>query len=211
MSANTATKPVTNFDILKNLYFGKVFKQVKLTPTSKLVLFAIAEHFNHNNEDMYPSQEYLAEHLDIGLSSVKRAIKQLTNAGLIVYITQKVNRYKFTPKFFNQLNLTPEPVQSDTKPSGQNGTQTNKSKYINNPNSKNKISDLEEKRIRNELQDKRIRESKEFLENETKKSDPIPDEFLRLKSQLRKGLMAKNKYGKEVYFPTETGYPFSVI
>ena len=50
---------------------------------AKLVLWALAEHYNEKTSACFPSQERIAEQVGINLSSVKRAIKELEGAGLI--------------------------------------------------------------------------------------------------------------------------------
>jgi DNA-binding MarR family transcriptional regulator len=96
---------------LKNL------NKFELSPTAKLVLLALIDCYNPANAEIYPKQETISEHLGISLSSVKRAIKELANAQLIIYITKNTNRYKMTSKFFELVNLTPEQAQNDTSQS----------------------------------------------------------------------------------------------
>ena len=50
---------------------------------SKLVLWALAEHYNERNALCFPSQERIAEETGLNKSSVKRAISELEGAGLV--------------------------------------------------------------------------------------------------------------------------------
>jgi len=50
---------------------------------AKVVLWALAEHYNERTSSCFPSQERIAEDVGINKSSVKRAIGELEAAGLI--------------------------------------------------------------------------------------------------------------------------------
>jgi DNA-binding transcriptional MocR family regulator len=66
---------------------------------------------------MYPKQETIADKVGISLSSVKRAIKELSQVGLIVYETKNTNKYCFTSKIFDLCNMTPTTVQNGSSAS----------------------------------------------------------------------------------------------
>jgi DNA-binding transcriptional regulator YhcF (GntR family) len=89
-----------------------------LSPSTKLVLMALSDYYNPKNKDFYPSQQTMADVLGVNLSTVKRAIKELSGLGLIIYETKTVNRYKFTQKFFADLKLTLEEGQFELLDSG---------------------------------------------------------------------------------------------
>ena len=131
---------MTQFEVINALYDSKIFSRLKLTAGAKLVLIALARHFNPAKEDFFPSYSCISEHTGISKKSVERGIKELSEAKLISYRTQKVNRYRFTPLFFRMLNL--EDFSIDVKMSAderqnvcdderQNVAQTNKAEKRN--------------------------------------------------------------------------------
>lgn len=130
---------------LKNL------NKFKLSPTAKLVLLSLVDHYNPNKKDFYPAQQTMADNLGVNVSSVKRAIKELAQQGVIVYETKKVNRYKLTNKFFTQSGakkfsenkLPPNTVQNETSNSGNLHHKQIKEK-INNKTNFSKTSSFNE-------------------------------------------------------------------
>ena len=60
---------------------------------------------------MFPKQETIADKLGISLSSVKRAIKELAKANIIIIELKFSNRYNLTQTFFELLNMPPDNVQ----------------------------------------------------------------------------------------------------
>lgn len=88
--------------IVKNL---KHFKDLNLTAVTKLVLIELSTHYNEaeNGAVVFPSLEYIAETICQSLTSVKKAVKDLINAGLIIKtkrsnIKGNFNKYLFTSK-----------------------------------------------------------------------------------------------------------------
>ena len=67
-------------DLLRNLY------KFNLTPVTKLVLLELTTHLNEskNGSVVFPSVNYIAEVLGIGLTAAKKAINDLINEGLII-------------------------------------------------------------------------------------------------------------------------------
>ena len=59
---------------LKNL------NKFDLSPTAKLVLLALVDCYNPQKAEIYPKQKTIADQLGVNISSVKRAIKELTTA-----------------------------------------------------------------------------------------------------------------------------------
>lgn len=116
----------TQYELCKNIYSSGFFKKVKLKNTAKLVLIALANHYNAEKEDMFPSQRYLAEYLDISEKSVERAIAELRNAKIIIYVTQRVNHYKFTNYFYESVKMSENMRQDVGSVIRQNVGQTNK-------------------------------------------------------------------------------------
>lgn len=106
---------LSQFTISKNVYNSGILSQIKLTMSAKLVLIALTNHYNPEKPDIFPSQQYIAEHLGISIKSVNRAIHELTQAGLIMYETKNVNRYKFTAKFFAEIKMSVNYRQSDNQ------------------------------------------------------------------------------------------------
>lgn len=92
-------KKTTSFEICKQIYTSGLLNKVKLSPSTKLVLIALANHY----PNVFPSQKFIATQLGITTRSVERAIFELKNKGLVIYITKKVNNYKFTNLFLNLI------------------------------------------------------------------------------------------------------------
>lgn len=133
-----ATKSVSsNYELVRNIYFSGALNTLKITPTTKLVLIGLLNHYNPNNADMYPSISYLAKQLGISERSISRAIVDLKNAGLIIYETKNVNRYRFTSIFFNIANLSNTPCQN-----GMEDHDKLADKHVSKPINNNKNSNL---------------------------------------------------------------------
>lgn len=97
---------ISQFELINMVYKSKLFNKIELKPTAKLVLYALIHHYNPANEDMFPSQKFIAQNLGISEKSVERAVKELAANRLIMYVTRNVNRYKFTSFFFDSVNLS---------------------------------------------------------------------------------------------------------
>lgn len=74
-----------------------------LKPTAKLVLMSLVDHYPM----IYPSQQTIANELGISLRSVKTAVKELSDQGIIIYQTKGFNTYKLTRAFFGVLCVDP--------------------------------------------------------------------------------------------------------
>ena len=122
----------TQFEVVRCIYDSNILKEVKISGSAKLVLIALAHHFNPKNKDMFPSQKYLAAKLGISDRSAERAVAELKEAGLIVYETKRVNRYQFTPKFFTYVKMSVDTRQNVGSNIRQNVGQTNKTEQKNN-------------------------------------------------------------------------------
>lgn len=123
--------PMTQFELINAIYDSKILTLHKLTASSRLVLLALARHYNPANDDFFPSYSCITEHTGVSKKSVERAIKELTEKGLITYRTEKVNRYRFTGHFFAQLKMSPNLRQYDDSDLRQNDDLTNKKEKIN--------------------------------------------------------------------------------
>lgn len=88
-----------------------------LSASTKLVLLYLCDCYNPNNQTVYPLQQTISDRLGVSLSSVKRAIKELSGEGLVVYETKNSNLYRFSPKFFG---LFEQEYQDDPQGGGKN-------------------------------------------------------------------------------------------
>ena len=122
---------ITQFELSKLLYTSGFLTKINLTPTAKLVLMALIQHYNANNAEMFPSQKFLSLQLGISEKSVERAIANLSSENLISYITQKVNKYRFTAYFFEQIKMSVNRRQNVGCNHRQNVGQTNNAEQIN--------------------------------------------------------------------------------
>lgn len=89
-------------DLLRNLY------KFNLTPVTKLVLLELTTHLNEskNGSVVFPSVNYIAEVLGIGLTAAKKAINDLIKEGLIIKskrdkVRGNYNKYLLTLKVRN--------------------------------------------------------------------------------------------------------------
>ena len=122
----------TQFEVINAIYDSKILSSVKLTAGARLVLISLARHYNPSNDEFFPSYACIASHTGVSKKSVERAIKELVGAGLITYRTEKVNRYRFTGRFFASVNLSVPQRQNDGSLQRQNDEQTNNNEKINN-------------------------------------------------------------------------------
>lgn len=100
------TKGISQFELTSNLL--RNLNKFELTPVTKLVLLELTTHLNEdkNGSVVFPSVEYIANVLGIGLTAAKKAIKDLINEGLIIKskrskIQGNYNKYLITPKVRN--------------------------------------------------------------------------------------------------------------
>lgn len=123
----------TQFEVINAIYDSKILSEVKLTAGARLVLISLARHYNPSNDEFFPSYACISSHTGVSKKSVERAIKELVGAGLITYRTEKVNRYRFTGRFFACVKMTLNHRQNDACALRQNDDQTNNhEKIINN-------------------------------------------------------------------------------
>lgn len=99
-------------DLLRNLY------KFALTPVTKLVLLELTTHLNEskNGSVVFPSVNYIAEVLGIGLTAAKKAINDLIKEGLIIKskrdkVRGNYNKYLLTLKV---RNLTSERSENES-------------------------------------------------------------------------------------------------
>lgn len=127
---------ITSFWITKKIYEEKLAQKFSLKPATHLVLIALSSHYNDDKKCMYPGQEYIAEHCNISIRTVQRAVKELTNKGLILVECNHSNTYAFTGIFFEAVKLTACTSQDVTKMHDKLSSKHD-NKQINN-NKKNK-------------------------------------------------------------------------
>src|SRR5574343_581123 len=101
--------------IVNQIYFKNIAKKFNLKATELCVLMRLANHYNPTKKEIFPTQEYLAEHFNISEKSVNRAIKRLSEIGLILYETKHNNRYVFTNLFFEALEMSETNRQNVSK------------------------------------------------------------------------------------------------
>ena len=121
---------ITQFELAKVIYTSGFLNTCNLTATAKLVLMALIQHYNANNAEMFPSQKFLAQQLGISEKSVERAIANLSEEKYIYYVTQRVNRYRFTAHFFESVKMSVMNRQNVGRGHRQNVGQTNKTEKI---------------------------------------------------------------------------------
>ena len=98
---------ISGFELSKVLYTCGLFGKIKLTAGSKLVLWAFCTYYNPKNKTMFPSQATLAKHLGVSEKTIERAVKELSERGLVVYETHGVNHYGFSAKFWFMTGVRP--------------------------------------------------------------------------------------------------------
>ena len=99
-------KGISQFELTSNLL--RNLNKFNLTPVTKLVLLELTTHLNDNKNGsvVFPSVNYIADVLGIGLTAAKKAIKDLINEGLIIKskrskVNGNYNKYLITPKVQN--------------------------------------------------------------------------------------------------------------
>lgn len=113
----------SQFEITTNLL--RNLHKFNLTPVTKLVLLELTTHLNEdkNGSVVFPSVNFIAEILGIGLTATKKAINDLINEGLIIKskrskVKGNYNKYLITPKV---QNLTSEPSKNECFKKSDNG------------------------------------------------------------------------------------------
>lgn len=105
--SNIAVEQVSSFDLSRAITFSKFFSKIKLSPSTKLVLRALCDHWNPEKGLMYPGQNFLAEATGASKRSVINSIFRLREKGIILTKRTKFGlNYYFTKKFFELLELS---------------------------------------------------------------------------------------------------------
>ena len=110
MQQNTALQPKPTQFKLSKITLNSLSK-FSISPTSKLVLMYLTDCYNPVKKYIFPKQETISDRLGISLSSVKRAIKELSGSGIIITELKFSNIYNFTSSFFALINMTPDTAQ----------------------------------------------------------------------------------------------------
>lgn len=199
------TNQISQFELINLVYKARLFQKIELKPTAKLVLYALIHHYNPLNEDMFPSQKYIAQNLGISEKSVERSVKELANNRLIMYITKNVNRYKFTQTFFDLVKLSDDVRQNVCLKDRQKVGQTYKHEHKKNKDV-SFISAYKAETPRG-TQYKTVQETKVLLKEieDNKKIEFTPKDFERedaekwlkaLPAALHGGILAQEVYKK---------------
>ena len=107
---------VTNFSLIQAIYQKEIGRTFSLNPTSLLVLIGLTTHYNPLKSIVFPSQAYLANHLNISERSVIRAIKELILKNLIFKSKNgHSNVYCFTNIFFEAVGMSPDKCKMSDK------------------------------------------------------------------------------------------------
>ncbi len=204
----TGAVNISQFELINMVYKSKLFNKIELKPTAKLVLYALIHHYNPANEDMFPSQKFIAQNLGISEKSVERAVKELAANRLIMYVTRNVNRYKFTSFFFDSVNLSDVNRQNVSNKVRQIVGQTYKHEQ-KNENKFYKFSSYSGNSTTGATmrQHSTIEETKKLLENieKTREDNFAPKDFSKddaikwlnnLPPELHGGILAQEVYKK---------------
>lgn len=202
---DTDSTRISQFELINLVYKSKLFQKMDLKPTAKLVLYALIHHYNPCNEDMFPSQKFIAQSLGISDKSVERAIKELAASRLIMYITKNVNRYKFTATFFESVKMSDTNRQNVGLTNRQNVGQTYKHEQKKN-NSVSSFSRFRDQKS-SAAHYKTVQETKIMLEEfeANKKIEFSPKDFSKvdarkwldtLPAALHGGILAQEVYKK---------------
>lgn len=98
-------KNLNNIQILIATYNLNMFKLYDLSNSEITVFLGLLMHYNHNSGLTFPSQELLAQKLNMSTRSVIRAIKTLIEKNLIEKDTSNNhNIYVLTDSYINHLS-----------------------------------------------------------------------------------------------------------
>lgn len=129
----TPDAKLNSFILVTRIYMDGIASKFNLNPTALLVLIGLANHFNPQKNIVFPSQEYLANNLNISERSVVRAIKILLEKKLIIKSKKGLNNiYCFTSVFFEALKLSPTKCQNGTYKGDNLADKHNNNKFRNN-------------------------------------------------------------------------------
>lgn len=175
-----ANSGVSQFEITSNLL--RNLNKFNLTPVTKLVLLELTTHLNEdrNGSVVFPSVNYIADVLGIGLTATKKAIKDLINEGLIIKskrskVQGNYNKYLITPKV---QNLTSERSENECfkKPDNDLLLITNKGEQNKKQNS---YKNYFQKNAYVDPQRYQTGETKRIERIRNEEIEPMPQEFFK--------------------------------
>jgi DNA-binding transcriptional regulator GbsR (MarR family) len=99
---------VSQFELSKAITFSKLFSKIKLTPSARLVLRCLTDHWNQEKQYCFPKQNTLSDETGCSRKSVNDAIKELRLNGLILTTGEKGEslKYYLTNNFFDLIKTS---------------------------------------------------------------------------------------------------------
>jgi len=111
----TSCNKETGSFILTKCWIERV-ENIELSATAVAVMTALIWHYNPTKKYVFPHQETIAKRVKRSVATVKRALKELKQAGYIVSSrTRNGNLYAFTKKFFELFELSESQVCTEPK------------------------------------------------------------------------------------------------
>ena len=116
----------TSFEINKLISVSGLFSRVKLPVSARLVLRAIADYWNYNRGEAFPTQKTIAYNTGLDVRTVRYVIKELLKENLLTAkLYKKRYYYKFSGFFtllitgkaenlFTDKGLTAPNIEDDT-------------------------------------------------------------------------------------------------
>lgn len=92
----------TSFEINKLISISGLFSRVKLPVSARLVLRAIADYWNYNRGEAFPTQKTLAYNTGLDERTVRSAVKTLLNENLL---TAKLHKKRYYYQFSGLFTL----------------------------------------------------------------------------------------------------------
>ena len=92
----------TSFEINKLISISGLFSKVKMPISARMVLRTIADYWNYNRGEAFPTQKTIAYNTGLDVRTVRYAIEILTENNLIEKkLSRKRYYYKFTKHFYS--------------------------------------------------------------------------------------------------------------
>ena len=114
----TTKKYKTSFEINKLISISGLFSKIKMPASARLVLRAIADYWNYNRGEAFPTQKTLAYNTGVAERNVREAVKLLQEKNLITAkLSKKRYYYQFTGYF---IRLITNKEENSNTESGQN-------------------------------------------------------------------------------------------
>lgn len=98
---------LSNTKLMGLVYESGIMQRYKLSSSCYTVLTALCFHYNTIRNDSYPSQESISLKTGLSVKTIQRGINELLKLGFLMKARNLYgNVYKFTNKFFDELNLS---------------------------------------------------------------------------------------------------------